>query len=78
MSQDDKQLLAQHIAGETPQEAKAYLLKTGVVSQATITQPQNLPDYYHIKFLVVVGVKRVLSESVFQNPSEKTYVCGIL
>ena len=54
-SQGDEQLLAQQITGETPAQAKAYLLKTGLVSRVTITQTQSLPDPYHIKFLILIG-----------------------
>ena len=53
-SQDDEQLLAQHIQGETPAQARAYLLKTGLVSRVTITQTQSLPDFYHIRFVVLI------------------------
>ncbi len=55
-SQDDEQALAQHIQGDTPEEARAYLFKTGHVSRVTMMQTQTLPDYYHIKFLIVIGV----------------------
>ncbi len=53
---DDEQYLAQHIQGETPAQARVYLLKTGLVSRVTITQTQSLPDFYHIKFLILIGV----------------------
>ncbi len=53
---DYEQYLAEQITGDTPAQARAYLLKTGVVSQATITQSQTLPDPYHIKFVILVGV----------------------
>src|SRR2546429_4268685 len=41
ISSDYEQSLAQHIQGETPAEAGAYLLKTGLVSRVTITQTQT-------------------------------------
>ena len=53
---DYEQYLAQHIQGDTPAEARAYLFKTGFVSRVTMTQTQSLPDYYHIKFLILIGV----------------------
>ncbi len=53
---DDEQDLAQQIQGETPAEARAYLFKTGLVSRITMTQTQTLPDLYHIKFLILIGV----------------------
>ncbi len=55
-SQDYEQYLAQQIQGDTPAEARAYLFKTGLVSRVTITPTQSLPDYYHIKFLILIGV----------------------
>jgi hypothetical protein len=47
--------LATRIAGDTPNQAKAYLLHTGVIIQATVTQdlPKD-PDY--IRFQVFVGL----------------------
>ncbi len=56
LSQDYEQFLAERIAGDTPAQARAYLLKTGSVSRVTISQTQNLPDFYHIKFLILIGV----------------------
>jgi hypothetical protein len=56
LTPDDEQDLAQHIQGETPAQARAYLFKTGLVSRVTITPTQSLPDYYHIKFLILSGV----------------------
>ena len=53
-SQDDEQYLDQHIQGETPAQARAYLFKTGLVSRVTITQTQSLPDFYHIKILILI------------------------
>jgi len=55
LSQDYEQFLAQEIAGDTPAQAKAYLLQTGFVSQATV--PQSLPeDPGHIHFQLLIGV----------------------
>jgi len=54
LSQDYEQFLAQQIAGDTPEQARSYLLQTGFITQATVTQ--NLPkDPDHIHFLVLVG-----------------------
>ncbi len=53
---DYEQYLAQQIQGDTPAQARAYLLRTGFVSRVTITQTQSLPDLYHIKFLILIGV----------------------
>ncbi len=47
-----EQYLAERIAGETPQQARTYLLETGVIAQATI--PNTLPQAMYIKFLVLV------------------------
>ena len=55
-SSDDEQSLAQHIQEETPAQARAYLLQTGLVSRVTITPTQSLPDWYHLKFLILIGV----------------------
>lgn len=52
-SQDYEQLLAQGIQGESPAKANAYLLKTGVISYASI--PATLPSAEYITFLVLVG-----------------------
>jgi hypothetical protein len=52
-SQDYQQLLAEGIQGESPARAKAYLLKTGVISYASIPAP--LPSAEYITFLVLVG-----------------------
>ena len=55
LSQDYEQFLAQQIAGDTPEQARTYLLQTGFITQATVTQ--NLPkDPDHIRFLVLVGL----------------------
>lgn len=54
LSAEEKQTLAQHIAGDSPQAARAYLLHTGIISRATVSQP--LPkDPQHITFVVVTG-----------------------
>jgi hypothetical protein len=52
-SQDYEQLLAQRIAGDSPAKARASLLKTGVISYASI--PNTLPAAMYINFLVLVG-----------------------
>jgi Baseplate J-like protein len=52
-SQDYEQLLAQGIQGESPARAKAYLLKAGVISYASV--PATLPSAEYINFLVLVG-----------------------
>ena len=52
-SQDYKQLLAQGIQGESPAKARASLLKTGIISYASV--PQTLPSAGYIDFLVLVG-----------------------
>lgn len=52
LSPGEEQVLAQHIAGDSPQVARAYLLHTGVITSATVSQP--LPkDPQHIQLLVV-------------------------
>ena len=56
VSQDDEQFFAEHVQGDTPAQARAYLLKTGFVSHVTITPTQNLPDPYHIKFQVLISL----------------------
>lgn len=53
LSQEYEQSLAQAIQGDTPAKAKAYLLKTGVILQASI--PNTLPPAMYIQFLVLVG-----------------------
>jgi hypothetical protein len=55
LSQDYQQFLAEKIAGKTPQEARKYLLETGVLTRATI--PEKLPqDPAHIRFRILIGV----------------------
>jgi hypothetical protein len=53
LSSDDEQSLAQAIQGETPAQARTYLLHTGVISQASV--PNTLPPAMYINFLVLVG-----------------------
>ena len=53
LSRDDEQYLAQHIQGDTPAQARTYLLQMGVISQASI--PNTLPPAMYINFLVLVG-----------------------
>jgi hypothetical protein len=48
-----EQLLAQGTQGESPAKAKAYLLKTGVISYVSI--PNRLPPADYITFLVLLG-----------------------
>src|SRR5436309_4692811 len=55
-SSGDKRYLAEHIQGETPAQAKAYLLQTGLITHVTFSQTPNLPDLYHIHFLILSGV----------------------
>jgi hypothetical protein len=52
-SPDYEQLLAQQIQGDTPAKARASLLKTGVISYASV--PETLPPAMYINFLVLVG-----------------------
>lgn len=53
-SQDYEQLLAQQIAGDTPAQARKVLLRTGVISSASV--PSTLPpEATYINFLVLVG-----------------------
>lgn len=55
LSQDEEQLFAQQVAGDTPAQAKAYLLQTGVMTRVTV--PQRLPkDPGHIRFLVLIDL----------------------
>ncbi len=51
-SQDYQDLLAQEIQGESPEKAKASLLKTGVISYASV--PNTLPSAGFINFVVLV------------------------
>jgi hypothetical protein len=55
-SSEYKQYLAENIAGDTPQQARVYLLKTGVVSQANV--PSILPPGMYIQFLVLMSLYR--------------------
>jgi hypothetical protein len=52
-SPDYQQRLAQQIHGDTPAKARASLLKTGVISYASV--PETLPPAMYITFLVLVG-----------------------
>jgi len=56
VSQDDEQFLAEHVQGDTPAQARVYLLQTGFVSHVTIMPTQSLPDPYHIKFQVLISL----------------------
>jgi Baseplate J-like protein len=52
---DYEQFLAEKIAGDSPEQAKQYLLQTGVLTRATV--PEKLPqDPGHIHFQVFIGV----------------------
>ncbi len=54
LSQDYERYLAERIAGDNPEQAKAYLLKTGFITHVTITQdlPKD-PDYIHFQVVVI-------------------------
>jgi hypothetical protein len=51
ITQSYKEYLAEQIAGDTPQKARAYLLKTGTIAQANI--PGTLPPAMYIDFIVL-------------------------
>ena len=54
LSADYQEMLAEHIAGDTPAQAQKYLLATGVITKASV--PAQLPkDPGHIHFLTLVG-----------------------
>jgi hypothetical protein len=54
LSQDYERYLAERIAGDNSEQAKAYLLKTGLITHVTITQdlPKD-PDYIHFQVVVL-------------------------
>ena len=55
LTQDEQEVLAAHIAGDTPAQAEAYLLKTEGITRAFVTR--TLPqDPLHIKFVILIGV----------------------
>lgn len=55
LSQDYEQFLAEQIAGDSPQQARKYLLHTGFLTRATV--PDKLPqDPAHIHFQVFIGL----------------------
>ncbi len=55
LSPDYEQFLAQQIAGDSPQQAQKYLLRTGFLTRATV--PDKLPpDPAHIHFQVLIGL----------------------
>ncbi len=55
LSQDYEQFLAEQIAGDSPQQAKKYLLQTGLLTRATVLD--KLPqDPAHIHFQVFIGL----------------------
>lgn len=51
-SQDYQDFLAEHIQGESPAQARSYLLRTGVISYASI--PAKLPAAMYINFVVLL------------------------
>jgi hypothetical protein len=52
-SQDYQDHLAERIQGDTPEKARAYLLRTGVISYASV--PNTLASADYINFYVLVG-----------------------
>src|SRR6266849_788103 len=52
-SQGYLEFLAQEIQGDSPAKARAYLLKTGVISYASV--PNTLASADYINFLVLIG-----------------------
>ena len=52
-SPDYQDFLAEHIQGDTPAQARAFLLNTGVISYASV--PNTLASADYIDFLVLVG-----------------------
>jgi hypothetical protein len=55
LSQDYEQFLAEQIAGDSPQQARKYLLQTGLLTRATV--PQKLPpDPAHIHFQIFISL----------------------
>jgi hypothetical protein len=52
-STEYEQDLAQHIQGDAPAQASRYLLRTGVISRASV--PSTLPASMYIEFLVLEG-----------------------
>jgi len=50
-----KRFLAEQIAGDSPAQARAYLLQTGVIAAVSLDQPlPKAPDY--IRFTILKGV----------------------
>ncbi|MGH2495090.1 MAG: baseplate J/gp47 family protein [Ktedonobacteraceae bacterium] len=55
LSPDYEQFLAQQIAGDSPQQARKYLLETGFLTRAMV--PDKLPpDPAHIHFQMLIGI----------------------
>jgi hypothetical protein len=55
LSQDYEQFLAEKIAGDSPEQARKYLLQTGFLTHATV--PEKLPlDPAHIHFQVYIDI----------------------
>ena len=52
-SPDYQDFLAEHIQGESPAQARSFLLRTGVICYASI--PAKLPAAMYINFVVLVG-----------------------
>ena len=52
-SNDEQESLAEAIQGDTPAQARRYLLSTGVISSASV--PDTLPSAVYIQFLVLRG-----------------------
>jgi hypothetical protein len=55
LSRDYEQFLAERIAGDSPQQAKKYLLQTGFLIHATVQEQLPL-DPAHIHFQVFIGL----------------------
>ena len=53
-STEYEQYLAQQIEGDTPAQARKYLLSTGVISQVNV--PSTLPASMYIQFLVLMSL----------------------
>ena len=56
LSQDDEQVLAAKLAGESQAQARAYLLATGFITQVTIPAGPLPKDPAHIHFATLIGV----------------------
>jgi hypothetical protein len=56
LSQDDEQVLAEKLAGDSQAQARAYLLATGFITQAIIPAGSLPRDPAHIHFATLIGV----------------------